>query len=72
MRDRNDNKPLVHFLKSQHAAIEQQLGAKPEWIEAKKEPRLVQRKRNADIDNEHRLATLFDSLSVRLNLTTWA
>lgn len=58
----NDNKPLFTFLKSQQAAVEQQLGAKLEWIEAKKACRIVQRKDNADIDNEAGLATLFDWL----------
>lgn len=56
----NDNKPLFILLKSQQATIEQQLGAKMEWIEAKKACRIVQRKDNADIDDDAGLVTLFD------------
>jgi uncharacterized protein DUF4268 len=58
----NDNKPLFNFLKSQQVSIEQQLSAKLEWIEAKKACRVVQRKENADIDNEDGLPVLFDWL----------
>ena len=58
----NDNKPLFNFLKSQQVAVEQQLGAKLEWIEAKKACRVVQRKENADIDHEAGIAALFDWL----------
>jgi hypothetical protein len=60
-----DNKPLFNFLKSQQVSIEQQLGAKLEWIEAKKACRVVQRKENADIDNEGGLPVLFDWLIER-------
>jgi hypothetical protein len=48
----NDNKPLFNFLKAQREAIEQQLGARLQWIEAKKGCRVVQRKENVDIDDE--------------------
>lgn len=58
----NDNKPLFNFLKSQQGPIEQQLGAKLEWIEAKKACRVVQRKENADFANEDGLPMLFDWL----------
>ena len=58
----NDNKLLFNFLKSQQVAVEQQLGATLEWIEAKKACRAVQRKENADIDNEAGITTLFDWL----------
>lgn len=58
----NDNKPLFQFLKSQQATIEQQLGAKLEWIEAKKACRIVQRKENSDIDVDSALPGLFDWL----------
>ena len=58
----NDNKPLFQFLKSQRDQIEQQLGGKLEWIEAKKACRVVQRKENADIDDEAALAVQFDWL----------
>jgi len=61
----NDNKPLFNFLKDQQAAIEQQLGAKLQWIEAKKACRAVQRKDNADIDNEAGVTALFDWLIER-------
>jgi hypothetical protein len=61
----NDNKPLFNFLKDQQAAIEQQLGAKLEWIEATKACRAVQRKENADIDNEEGISALFDWLIER-------
>ena len=43
-------------------AVEQQLGAKLEWIEARKACRAVQRKDNADIDDEAGITTLFDWL----------
>ena len=46
-------------------AVEQQLGAKLEWIEAKKACRAVQRRENADIDNEAGIAALFDWLIER-------
>jgi hypothetical protein len=58
----SDNKPLFNFLKSQQVAVEQQLSAKLEWIEAKKACRAVQRKDNADIDDEAGIMTLFDWL----------
>jgi len=58
----SDNKPLFNFLKSQQVAVEQQLGATLEWIEAKKACRAVQRKENADIDNEAGITALFDWL----------
>ena len=61
----SDNKPLFNFLKSQQMDIELQLGAKQEWIEAKKACRVVQRKENADIDVESDAATLFDWLIER-------
>ena len=61
----SDNKPLFNFLKDQQAAIEQQLSAKLEWIEAKKACRAVQRKENADIDNEAGVTALFDWLIER-------
>ena len=57
-----DNKPLFNFLKDQRVAIEQQLGGKIEWIEAKKACRAVQRKEDADIDNEAGTTELFDWL----------
>jgi len=57
-----DNKPLFQYLKSQLEYIEKQLGGKLEWIEAKKACRVVQRKENADIDDEAGIATLFDWL----------
>jgi hypothetical protein len=56
----NDNRPLFQFLKSQQSQIEQQLGAKLEWIEAKKACRIVQRKENADIDDGATQAVQFD------------
>lgn len=58
----NDNKPLFAFLKTQEEMIEKQLGGKLEWIEAKKACRIVQRKDNADLDNEDNITTLFDWL----------
>jgi hypothetical protein len=58
----SDNKPLFNFLKSQQAAVEQQLGAKLEWIEARNACRAVQRKDNADIDDEAGITTLCDWL----------
>lgn len=58
----SDNKPLFNFLKARREAVEQQLGAKLEWIEAKKACRAVQRKTNADIDDEAGTITLFDWL----------
>jgi len=58
----NDNKPLFQFLKTHQGAIEQQLGAKLEWIDAKKASRIVQRKENADINNEATISALFDWL----------
>lgn len=61
----SDNKPLFDFLKSQQTAVEQQLGAALEWIEAKKACRAVQRRENADIDNEAGIAALFDWLIER-------
>ena len=60
-----DNKPLFNFLKDQQATIEQQLGAKLEWIEAKKASRAVQRKENADIDDDAGVTVLFDWLIER-------
>ena len=61
----NDNKPLFSFLKGQQAAIEQQLSAKLEWIEARKACRGVQRKENADIDHEAGVTAMFDWLIER-------
>ena len=61
----NDNKPLFQFLKNQLSAIEQQLGAKLECIEAKKACRMVQRKENADIDDDVALPAHFDWLIER-------
>ena len=60
-----DNKPLFNFLKDQQAVIEHQLGATLEWIEAKKACRAVQRKENADIDNEEVVTAMFDWLIER-------
>lgn len=61
----DDNKPLFKFLKSQQTIIEQHLGAKLEWIEAKKACRVVQRKKNADIGIETDITNLFDWLIER-------
>lgn len=61
----NDNKSLFNSLKDQRSAIEGQLGAELEWIEAKKACRVVQRKENADIDNETGVTALFDWLIER-------
>lgn len=61
----DDNKQLFTFLKTQKAFIEQQLGAELEWIEAKKASRVVQRKVNADIDDEIHLTEQFDWLIER-------
>jgi len=61
----NDNKPLFSFLKDQQPAIELQLGAKLEWIEAKKACRIVQRRDESDIDDEARINALFDWLIER-------
>jgi len=58
----NDNKPLFQFLKSKRDYIEQLLDGKLEWIEAKKACRVVQRKENADIDDEATLTVQFDWL----------
>jgi len=58
----NDNKPLFRFLRAQQEAIEHQLGGKLEWIEAKKACRVVQRKENADIDDEATLPAQFEWL----------
>lgn len=55
----NDNKRLFEFLMSQHESIEKQLDAKLEWIQAKKACRIVQRKENADIDNDAAIPSLF-------------
>lgn len=60
-----DNKQLFNFLKTQKTSIEQQLGAELEWIEARKASRAVQRKVNADIDDEARVTELFDWLIER-------
>jgi hypothetical protein len=57
-----DNKPLFQFLKAQGDSIERQLGGKLEWIEAKKACRIVQRKENADIDDDAAISALFDWL----------
>lgn len=57
-----DNKPLFRYLKSQRKHIEEQLGGKLEWIEAKKASRVLQRRENADIDDEAGIATQFDWL----------
>lgn len=56
----SDNKPLFNYLKDQLATIEQSLGGKLEWIEAKKACRIVQRRDNADIDNDAQLTSLFE------------
>jgi len=53
---------FFQFLKAQQNSIEQQLGAKLEWIEAKKACRIVQRKENADINNGANLTAQFDWL----------
>jgi len=58
----HDNKPLFEYLKTQREYIEQQLGGKLEWIEAKKACRAVQRKENADIDDEATITAQFDWL----------
>jgi hypothetical protein len=58
----NDNKSLFNFLKTQRGTIEQQLGAELEWIEARKASRAVQRRQQADIDNEAGITDLFDWL----------
>jgi hypothetical protein len=58
----SDNKPLFNFLKEQQSATEQQLGTKVEWIEAKKANKVVQRRDNANIDDEAGTTTLFDWL----------
>jgi len=58
----DDNKPLFQFLKNQQSSIEKQLGGKLEWIEAKKACRIVQRKENADIDDDTAISGLFDWL----------
>lgn len=57
-----DNKPLFRHLKSQRKHIEEQLGGKLQWIEAKKACRVLQRRENADIDDEAGIATQFDWL----------
>jgi hypothetical protein len=61
----NDNKPMFNALKSQQVNLEQQVGAKLEWIEAKKACRIVQRKENADIDVAADSSMLFDWLIER-------
>lgn len=61
----DDNKHLFSFLKSQKASIEEQLGAELEWIEARKASRALQRRVNADIDDETHLTELFDWLIER-------
>jgi hypothetical protein len=58
----NDNKQLFEFLKSQKMELEDQLNGTLEYIEAKKACRIVQRKENADIDNEATIINLFDWL----------
>lgn len=58
----NDNKPLFQYLKSQRESIEQQVGGELEWIEAKKACRVVQRKKNVNIDDEAAITTYFDWL----------
>lgn len=58
----DDNKPLFSSLRAQETIIEQQLGAKLEWIEARKACRAVQRKENAEIDNESGITAVFDWL----------
>lgn len=58
----NDNKPLFEFLRGQKEVIENQLKGKLEWIEATKACRIVQRKDNADIDDEANITVLFDWL----------
>jgi hypothetical protein len=56
------NKPLFEFLQRQQEAIEQQLGAKLEWIEAPTACRAVQRKYEADIDDDAATFALLDWL----------
>lgn len=58
----SDNKPLFQFLKTQQSTIEQTLGGKLEWIEAKKACRAVQRKEHVDFDNEELMTAQFDWL----------
>jgi len=58
----NDNKALFNFLKAQRGTIEQELGAELEWIDARKASRAVQRRKQADIDNEAGIADVFDWL----------
>ena len=58
----NDRKSLFEFLKGQKKVIEDQLKGKLEWIEAKKACRIVQRKDNADIDDEANVTTSFNWL----------
>jgi hypothetical protein len=60
-----DNKPLFQYLKGQRESIEQLLGGKLEWIEAQKACRAVQRKENADIDDERTITAQFDWLMDR-------
>jgi hypothetical protein len=60
-----NNKQLFNFLKVQKASIEQQVGAELEWIDARKASRVVQRKVNADSDDETHLTELFDWLIER-------
>jgi hypothetical protein len=45
----NNYKPLFEFLRSRQSLIEQQVGAKLEWIEAKQARRIVQRKANTGL-----------------------
>lgn len=56
----SDNKLLFEFLKKKRETIEHQLGAKLEWIEATKACRAVQRRENADIDDDAAVHGLFD------------
>lgn len=58
----NDNKPLFEYLKGKEPEIEKQLQGKIEWIEAKKACRIIQRKENADLDDEKNITELFDWL----------
>ena len=64
----NDNKPLFEYLKEKQAEIESQLGSKLEWIEAKKACRIVQRKIDADIDDEENMTSFFDWLIERATI----
>jgi hypothetical protein len=58
----NDNKPLFEYLKGQQEIIEGQIQGKLEWKEAKKACRIIQRKDNADIDDDANATGSFDWL----------